>query len=427
MSLDFPALAAEFGTPLYAYDGDLLLADFQTLRTLVPAPMEIFYSLKANPNIAVVDLLHRAGARAEVSSLAELRTARAAGVAPENIIYLGPGKSAAELVACVEAGVYAVVAESLEEIELLDQLAAERGREQQVLLRINPAKRPSATRLTMGGKPRQFGVDEDVVLNSGTRLTRSNHARVRGVHAYLGTRILDARSIADNSRYVFDLALRVAEATGIPLDAVDIGGGLGVPHSADEQPLDVELLGRELEPLVAEFRSASPHTRLLMEAGRFPTARCGTYLVSVLWVKRSMGQDFAITDGGTHHHMAAVGTGSVLKRNFPIALLGRVPTEPPGPWHVAGPLCTPEDVIAKNLQLPPLRVGDLLGVRMSGAYGPTASPGLFIGHGHPAEVVSLAGEVQLVRRRDTVDDVLAPQILCTFTQPTPAGDEPRVH
>ncbi|MFS8098611.1 type III PLP-dependent enzyme [Lentzea alba] len=421
MSLDFHALAAEFGTPLYVYDGDVLLDDFSTLRALAPEPLEIFYSLKANPNITVFDLLRRAGARAEVSSLAELRTVLKAGAAPENIIFLGPGKNEAELTACLDAGVYAIVAESFEELELIDELTEESGRRQRVLLRINPARPPSAARLTMGGKPRQFGVDEELVLSSGSRLREFTHACVRGVHAYLGTRILDAKAVADNTRYVLDLALRVAESTGIPLDAVDIGGGLGVPYFENETELDVEQLGVELDQAVDTFRSMRPNTRLIMEAGRFPTARCGTYLVSVRSVKRSLGEDFAITDGGTHQHMAAVGVGSFVKRNFPVALLSRETDEPTGPWHLTGPLCTPNDVIAKNAQLPPLRKGDLVGVLMSGAYGPTASPGLFLGHGHPAEVVVLGGVPRLVRDRDTVDDVLARQILCEFPDTTPNG------
>ncbi|MFD4635859.1 diaminopimelate decarboxylase [Lentzea sp. NPDC058436] len=421
MSLDFSALAAEFGTPLYVYDGDVLLEDFATLRALVPGPMEIFYSLKANPNITVFDLLRRRGARAEVSSLAEPRTALAAGAAPEDIIFLGPGKTEAELAACVDAGVYSVVAESFAEVELIDQLAARRDVVQRVMLRINPARPPSAARLVMGGKPRQFGVDEDLVLGSGSRLAEYRHAAVRGVHAYLGTRFLDAKSVVDNTRYVLDLALRVAEKTGILLDVVDVGGGLGVPYFDNESALDTGLLTTGLGEAVAEFLTARPGTRLIMEAGRFPTAGCGTYVVSVRSVKRSFGENFAVTDGGTHQHMTAVGIGSVIKRNFPVELLSRASAAPAEPWHVTGPLCTPSDVIAKAAPLPELREGDLVGVLMSGAYGPTASPGLFLGHGHPAEVVVLGGEARLVRARDTVEDVLSHQILCDFSTTTPIG------
>jgi diaminopimelate decarboxylase len=411
---DFAALADEFSTPLYVYDGDVLREDFARLRTTLHPSLEIFYSLKANPNISVFSLLRNAGARAEVSSLAELCTVLRAGATAEDVIFLGPGKTEAELSACIEAGIYAIVAESLDEIARIDEIAGARGRSQRVLLRINPARSPSAARLTMGGKPRQFGVDEEIVHTQGAALTRFAHAMVRGIHVYLGTRILDAGAIVDNTRYILDLAERVAERSGIPLDAVDIGGGLGVPYFDNESPVDLDLLGRELNPVLADFLAAHPGTRLILEAGRFLAARCGTYLVSVRSVKRSHGEHFAVTDGGTHQHMAAVGIGSFVKRNFPVALLGRVPDGPEEKWHLTGPLCTPNDVLAKNVLLTPLRPGDLIGVQMSGAYGPTASPGLFLGHGHPAEVIVLGGRAWLVRARDTVEDVLSRQILCSF-------------
>src|SRR5690348_4287047 len=130
-----------------------------------------------------------------------------------------------------------------------------------------------------------------------------------------------------------------------------------------------------------------------------------------------MGERFAVTDGGTHHHMAAVGIGSFVKRNFPIALLGRSADELSQPWQVTGPLCTPNDTVARNAALPPLRVGDLLGVQRSGAYGPTASPGLFLSHGYPAEVLVLGGTAHLVRLRDEAADLLRVQRLYT-TNPT---------
>ncbi|WP_405594723.1 type III PLP-dependent enzyme [Streptomyces sp. NBC_01092] len=412
--VSFNQLAEEFGTPAYVYDGDTLLDDFTRLRRALDASLEIFFSLKANPNISVFGLLHTAGARAEVSSLTELRTALLAGADPENVIFLGPGKSREEIAACIDAGIHAIVAESLDELGLIEAIAGERDRRQRVLLRINPARPASGVRLAMGGKPRQFGVDEDVVLGDRSRFLGFRHLWVAGIHVYLGTRILDAEAVVENTRYILDLAKRFSDVAGIPLETVDIGGGLGVPYFDNESELDIGRLGCELNPLLEGFRADHPQARLILEAGRYLTARCGTYLVGVRSVKRSQGENFAVTDGGTHQHMAAVGIGSVPRRNFPVSLLGRVSEEPAERWNLSGPLCTPGDILAKNALLPPLRTGDLLGVLMSGAYGPTASPVLFLGHGYPAEVLVHRGEAHLVRTRDTVDDLLAKQILCRF-------------
>jgi diaminopimelate decarboxylase len=122
-----------------------------------------------------------------------------------------------------------------------------------------------------------------------------------------------------------------------------------------------------------------------------------------------MGERFAVTDGGTHHHMAAGGTGSYVRRNFPVALLRDADPGPTGPWHLTGPLCTPNDTIAKGVVLPELRPGDLLGVQRSGAYGPTASPVLFLSHGAPAEVLVHDGRPYLARDRDEPADLLRKQ------------------
>jgi diaminopimelate decarboxylase len=419
---DWNGLAERFGTPTYVYDGDWLAANLRSLRAALHPALEVFYSLKANPNRGVYQVLHAAGARAEVSSLAELRLVLDAGTDPADIVFLGPGKSGEEIDACVAAGIYAVVCESFAELRAIEAAAAAREVRQRVLLRVNPALSIAGSRLTMGGKPRQFGIDEAAVLAAGPELAGLRHADVAGVHVYLGTRILDAEVVVKNTAYILDLAERVAEATGIRLDAVDIGGGLGAAYFDNEHDLDTAALAKDLNPLLDRFAAAHPGTRLLMESGRHLTALGGTYLMRVRYTKQSMGEHFAVADGGTHHHMAAVGIGSFVKRNFPLALLSRAPEpgEEPGPWNIAGPLCTPNDTIAKNALLPALRPGDLVGVLRSGAYGPSASPVYFLSHGHPAEVVLRHGRAYLVRRRDTVEDVLGRQ----STHPDLGRDEP---
>ncbi|MFC0541610.1 type III PLP-dependent enzyme [Kutzneria chonburiensis] len=406
--MNWNQIAAEHGTPTYVYDGDHLNQHLRELRAALHPALEVFFSLKSNPNRGVYDVLRAAGARAEVSSLAELRTVLAAGTDPGDIVFLGPGKSPAEIEACIEAGIYALVCESLPELAQIDEAAGRRGVRQRVLLRVNPAFSVKGSRLTMGGKPRQFGIDEATVLAAGPSLGEFAHADVAGVQAYLGTRILDADVVVKNTAYILDLAERIAAATGIRLDAVDIGGGLGVAYFDGEQDLDLAALTKELNPLIERFTAAHPDTRMIMESGRYLTADAGTYLMRVRYVKESMGEKFAVTDGGTHHHMAAVGIGSFVKRNFPIELLSRS-AESTESWNVTGPLCTPNDTVAKGARLPSLEAGDLLGVRRSGAYGPSASPVYFLSHGHPAEVVVRHGRTYLVRRRDTVDDVLAKQ------------------
>ncbi|MEV8504560.1 type III PLP-dependent enzyme [Actinoplanes sp. NPDC051475] len=407
-------LAERYGTPLFVYDGDTLTEGYDALRQRLPQVLEFFFSLKSNPNVAICALLAARGARAEVSSLVEIRTALRAGVRPEDIIFLGPGKSPEELTACLEIGVYAVVCESYGELEALDEIAAAMGRTAPVALRVNPEFTVKGSGLTMGGKPRQFGIDEAQLLADPDLAKRFGSLRIMGVHAYMGTRILNEEVIAENTARILELADRLADRLGFALDMVDVGGGLGVAYFENERDLNLDRLGELVGPVVTSFAERHPGTRMIMELGRFLTAMCGTYVMRVRTVKESMGSHFAVTDGGTHHHMAAVGIGSFVKRNFPISLISRSSADVAEPWTVAGPLCTPNDVVAKGAALPPLRPGDLLGVHRSGAYGPSASPVLFLSHGHPAEVVVHRGQPYLVRDRDRPDDLMNKQHLPVF-------------
>ncbi|WP_327038338.1 alanine racemase [Micromonospora maris] len=407
-------LVERFGTPLYVYDGATITDRYQQLRERLHPAVRMFYSLKANPNISVCALLHSLGASAEVSSLTELVTAERAGVPAEDIMFLGPGKSRTELTACLK-GEVTLICESFGELALIDELAAELGSTARVVLRVNPSFAVKGSGLTMGGKPRQFGIDETALLAESDLAGRHPSVRLCGFQAYLGTRFLSEAMIVENTARILDLAERLGRHLAVDLEVVDVGGGLGVAYFAGEQDLDVAALTDQLNPVFAAFHARHPQTALVMELGRYLVGHSGTYAVTVRYVKESMGERFAVADGGTNHHMAAVGIGSFVKRNFPMRLLNRDSTAEPVKWNVTGPLCTPNDTIGKAVELPgDLRPGDVIGVDRSGAYGPTASPVHFLSHGYPAEVLIHQGEPRLVRSRDDVESMLAAQILHDF-------------
>ncbi len=407
--LDIRAIAEEFGTPLYVYDGAVLRAGYARLRERLHPAVDVFYSLKANPNVSVCAILGSLGAGAEVSSTVELETAVRAGVPASRIIFLGPGKTVEDLRGCLSHRIGAVVCESLAEARTLAELAD--GRPTDVLLRVNPAFETKGSGLAMGGKPRQFGIDQDQVDAAVATLARHRSLRLRGFHAYMGTRFLRATDIVYNTKGILAMAADLANCNGVELRTVDIGGGWGIPYFDNEQPLDLDEVTAGVNQAVDEFLTGHPGCRIIMELGRFLAAPCGTYVTRALYVKESSGHRFVVADGGTNHHMAAVGIGSFVKRNFPIELLSRTGEQADRPVTVTGPLCTPNDVLGKQVLLPDVRPGDLLGVRRSGAYGPTASPGLFLSHGHPAEVLVDHGVAHLVRRRDTAADLIDKQSL----------------
>lgn len=402
-------LAARFGTPLYIYDADLLIQTYQRVRRLLHPRIDIFYSAKANPNISVCAMFRSLGAGIEVSSHAELAMALRAGADPGQVIFLGPGKSAEELHACVAAGIHAIVCESLEELAAVDGLCP--PSDTRVILRVNPAFTAKGSRLAMGGKPRQFGIDEELLYGAARALANLRHVQISGVHAYLGTRILAADDVVRNTRGIMAMAAGLSDALGFPLRTVDIGGGFGVPYFEGEKELDLEETAGGVNEAVADFLARHPQAQVITELGRYLAGWAGTYVVRARYVKRSRGEWFVVADGGTNHHMAAVGIGSFVKRNFPVRSLTRYRQPADHSYNITGPLCTPNDVIARQAALPEVRPGDLIGVERSGAYGPSASPVLFLSHGHPAEVIVLDGTAHLVRHRDTVDDLLRPQRL----------------
>jgi diaminopimelate decarboxylase len=414
--VDYRAIAEEFGTPCYVYCAEELERSFAAARRVVGDAPRIYYSLKSNPNISVYAVLQRAGALAEVSSLAELRTVLRCNTDADDILFLGPGKSRREIVACLEAGVRLVV-ESFDELDLIESEAATLGVTCRAVLRVNPGFRGKGSGLTMGGAPRQFGIDEAQLEPFLGLDERVPHLRIEGVQVYMGTRILAADAVVENTRAILALAESVARAQRFELAFVDVGGGWGVPYFENETPLDLEALQAGMRPLFEEFASRNPHAVMAIELGRFLSGPAGTYMTQVRYTKTSVGQNFAIVDGGTNHHMAAVGIGSFVKRNFPVTLLdgeGGDSLE----WTVTGPLCTPNDALVKAAVLPRLRPGDLLGVGMSGAYGASASPGMFLSHGYPAEVLVRAGRAELIAEADTTERILERQRLAAIaTQP----------
>ncbi|MEM9523714.1 MAG: alanine racemase, partial [Pseudomonadota bacterium] len=324
-----PALAErvvqEFGTPAFVYNADYIRSNFDALRRKLSPSVDILYSLKANPNAAIVDCLRSCGAGAEVSSRAELHTAIRVGVDPRNIIFVGPAKSADEIADCIRFGIFAIVAESARELEIIEQQARTLGvkRPVNVMLRINPDFRTGGSGLTMSGRPRQFGIDIEQVPALRETLGELHLVRATGFHVYMGTRYLEAEPVIENTEKILDMAERLAGDLDIPILAVDVGGGFGVPYFDNEGALDVARVSAGVNAAVARFRKTNPSTRIIIELGRYLSAGGGALLTSVRYTKVSRGETFAIADGGTNLHMAAVGVGGFAKRSFPILNLSR--------------------------------------------------------------------------------------------------------
>lgn len=383
------SIAEEHGTPLYVYDRAVLAAALEELRAAVPDAVELFYSVKANPAPAVLEGFVERGLGLEVASAGELDRAIAAGCGVGRIVFAGPGKSGVELERAVDAGVGEIHVESAGEAERLAAIARRAGRVAPVVLRVNPAGDVEGAAIRMGGRPSPFGIDEEALDPVVDRVVAEPALDLLGVHLYVGTQILDAGALVQHAHHAVRVARRVAERGATAIRSVDLGGGLGVPYFAHESPLDLDAYGSGLSAVIADARE-DPRlsaARWILEPGRFLVAEAGLYVVRVIDVKVSRGETFVVVDGGMHHHLAASGNlGQAIPRAFPIVVPDRLEEAPIEPVHVVGPLCTPLDVLGRNVSLPRLEPGDLVAVLQSGAYARSASPLGFLSRPEPPEV-----------------------------------------
>jgi diaminopimelate decarboxylase len=377
-------LAARFGTPLYVYDLDEVESRARTLRNLLPAGAELFYSFKANPLPAIAQTVRPLGCRAEVSSLGELRVANAAGFKPDHILLTGPAKSDDVIAAALETGEVIFSCESILDLKRLQAAAQKRNRQVRALLRINPAHAPQA-QLAMTGVESQFGFDEALLPGLKNEIKSfTGTIEFIGVHVYFGTQVAPGALVAA-TRAALDAAGRVSRELGLVCRVVDAGGGFPWPYASAEAGPDLSGLKDELAALAQDpfARSAT----LWFESGRYLCASSGTLLATVRDVKESKGgRKYVVLDTGIHHLGGMSGLGRIPRPLVSVVPLSGDPAGELGNADLVGPLCSPLDSLARNLKLPPLKPGDLIAIPNVGAYGLSASLIGFLSHPPPKEI-----------------------------------------
>jgi len=403
---DWEALAAAHGTPYYLFDADHVRRRIRAVRDALQGQAEVYYAVKANPNLALLRAVQGEADGADISSAGELAQAQLAGFDPAAMSFAGPAKTAAELEAAIRAGVGAISLESPREIALCARIAERLGQPARVLLRINPLAANRAFGLKMGGKPVQFGIDEEALPAAETQLLAERRwLDFRGLHVYVGSQCFEAAGVVEATRNALRIVRELTQRSGLRCAKVNLGGGFGIGHGEERRELDLGALAEALLPVLAAHRAeVTEPTGLIYELGRYLTAEAGIYVTRVVSRKASRGKLFLACDGGLNHHLAAAGTfGAALRSNFALRNLGR-PEAAPAMCNLAGPSCNPTDLLAVDAPLAEPAEGDLIGVLMSGSYGLTASPILFLGRPTPAELVRTEGRVVLGRRSHTITD-----------------------
>lgn len=395
------ALARRFGTPLYVYDGDAIAAAYSAFdQALAHRSHLICAAVKANANLALLRRLAALGSGFDVVSGGELERVLQAGGPAGRIVFSGVGKSAEEMDAALRAGILLFQVESEPELDLLRERAERLRRPARYGLRINPGVSAATHRHIATGLPQhKFGVDAATARRLYRR-HRAGRLQPCGISFHVGSQLLQARPLIEAARRVAALA-RELLAAGIPLRYFDAGGGLGIAYRRGQRPPS---LAAYLEGL--ETALAGTDLTLLLEPGRRLFAAAGLLLTEVLYDKRSAGTRFLITDAASNDLMRPALYGA-YHEIVPVRLRAGARRR----VDIAGPVCETGDTFAHARTLPPVRAGDLLAILDAGAYGFTLASN-YNARRRAAEVVIENGRARLVRRRETMADLLQPELDC---------------
>jgi diaminopimelate decarboxylase len=406
--VDIENLANIYQTPLVIYSESQLLQNVSDLKNTIPTGAELIYSLKANPNPTIMQILAAQGLVIDVASSGELVHALQYGIPPHQIIFGGPGKSPEGIKIALEAGILAFNVESKQELLLLRKYSELLHTKTRVMLRVNPQLSAAEAILRMGGVASPFGIEEED-LEEAIALCCPDLVEYAGLFVYAGSQYLKAEDIAANTRHLLKVIAersltnqtnQTHQTHQLPIRMLDFGGGFGVPES-DEQPgLDLDCLRQELKLLFHELPPdlQTNLQRIFFESGRFITASAGVFVTTVMDIKISRGKKFVIVDGGNNN----LGVKQPQYRVFEpsIWIAGRKTEIPVEEVTIVGSTCTPLDVVHKGLKLPEIRIGDRLVIDHCGAYLLSFSPLNFCGHPIPAEVlIKTDGEPLLIRAR----------------------------
>jgi diaminopimelate decarboxylase len=391
-------IAEAVGTPVYIYSHKTLVDHLRKLqRAFRAARPLICFSVKANGALAILRLLVRRGAGLDIVSGGELYKARQAGCPPSRIVFASVGKQPAEIRAALRAGIFCFNVESAPELEAIDRAARGMGAVARVALRINPdVEAHTHHYITTGVAESKFGIDPATASALLRRAASFSGVRVIGLHLHIGSQITQAGPFVQAIRLVADV-LKAGRRLGVPLDYLNLGGGLGIIYK-DERPQTPRQFAAAVLPLVASLR-----VRLILEPGRFIVGNAGILVTRVLYVKQARGRRFAVVDAGMNDLVRPALYGAyheVIPASRPAPSANGA-----GRYDVVGPVCESADVLARGRRLGSVRAGEHLAVLGAGAYGSTMASN-YNGRLRPAEVLVRGRRWALIRRRETLRDLV---------------------
>ncbi|GHU27628.1 diaminopimelate decarboxylase [Betaproteobacteria bacterium] len=398
-SVPLPDIARRFGTPCYVYSRAALegaLDEF--LSELSGVDAQLCYAVKANSNLAVLNVLARRGAGFDIVSGGELQRALAAGGDPRKIVFSGVGKSAEDMALALRAGILCFNVESAPELERLNGVAATLGARAPVSLRVNPdVDAKTHPYISTGLKKNKFGVAYGDALNIYRRAAGLPHIEVVGIDCHIGSQLLDPSPFIEALDKLLLLVDRLA-ASGIVLRHIDLGGGLGIRYQDDAEPS----VKSYLRPLLGKLKGRA--LKILLEPGRRLVGNAGVLLTRVEYLKPGEIKNFAIVDAAMND-LTRPALYDAWHDIIPVIQRDNPRGEEARRWEIVGPICESGDFLGHDRTLA-LAPGDLLAIMSAGAYGMSMSSN-YNTRPRVAEIMVDGEEAHLIRRRETVEELYA--------------------
>ncbi len=410
--LPVPALAKMYGTPLYVYSRGTLLHHLrQVQQAFIEVEPLICFSIKTNGNLHIARFMVEHGAGCDVTSGGELYRALKAGCPSGKIVFAGVGKTDAEMRTALDNDILLFNVESEGELMALADVAKAKGKVANVALRVNPDLPPKTHAKTdTSVKGVKFGLDIDTVLEFAQKVVGHPHVKVVGLHMHLGSPILSAEPYRQGVEKGLILIDKL-RGQGHTIDCWNMGGGFGI-HYRKQEALPASAFAEVIVPGIKKSGC-----KLILEPGRFIVGNAGILVSRVIYTKDSGGKHFVIQDAAMNDLIRPT-LYDAFHRVWPVAPAANVPAPPedfeadiPGTRQcdVVGPVCESGDFLAKNRALPPVQRGDLLATFSAGAYG-MAMASNYNGRPRAAEVLVDGSQAKLIRRRETYEDLVRPEV-----------------
>lgn len=399
-SVSVDSLVKEYGTPLYVYSKQAILEAYHAYTdSFASIEHQICYAVKANSNLAVLDVLAKAGAGFDLVSAGELARVLAVGADPKKIVFSGVGKSVTDIKAGLEAGIGCFNVESLSELETINSIALEMGVQAPISIRVNPnVDAKTHPYISTGLKENKFGIDSDIAIEAYQHANSLEGLNIVGIDCHIGSQLTEIDPFVAALDKVCDLIDRLKQA-GIELEHVDLGGGLGVIY-IDEEVAKVSEFAAALLPKLQQLG-----LKVLFEPGRSIVANAGVLLTSVEVLKPTEHKNFAIVDAAMNDLIRP----ALYQAEMAVIPANIESGKEEKSWDIVGAICETGDFLAKK-RLLTLSVGDVLGVTGAGAYGFVMASN-YNSRPRPAEVMVSNEHHQLVRQRETIEQLFETESL----------------